>query len=198
MVRGVLVALVCVGVALGLAAVVSDRSAMNRPESETITPSATTTATQSTVIADDATSTPVRTAVSRPSDRPASYGEPLGAVVQPPPDTIVLVASNVASDGATYDTVFAPYGFSSRQGDGLDRTGGAGADALVIKVIDSTPRAGTGGGLVLSNRNLLVELAPQTLGKVAAGGQYSGSIAFVTAGPGLVPVLTTVLVARRR
>ena len=115
-------------------------------------------------------------------------------MLRPPPDTIVLVASQVASAGAAYDTVFAPYGSTAREGDPRDPT--PGADGLVIKVIASTPAAGTGARLVLSGRNLLVGLTKRTLGKVVTGGQYSGTIVLVRRDTGLVPVLTTVMVAR--
>jgi hypothetical protein len=143
------------------------------------------------------TASPTRVAAPRPTDRPASYGEPLGAVLQPPPDTLVLVASAVSSVGAAYDTAFAPYGYASREGDGRGLSNGAGADGLVVKVISSTARAGTGSGLVLSDRNLLVGLTAATRGKVATGGLYMGTVVFVRSGDGLVPILTAVAVASR-
>ena len=203
-VRGVrtdMTALVVLGVALGLWAVATDRSAFVAPApagtaadfyvSTVPTPEAGPTATAS------ATLTPVPFVAPRPADRPASFGERLGVVTEPPPDTLVLAASNVASAGATYDTVFAPYGFAAREGDLRDPSNGSGADALVIGVIGSTPRAGTGARLALSDRNVLVGLTPTTLGKVVTGGQYLGTIVLVKRGNGLVPVLTMVMVPRR-
>ena len=188
--------LVAAGVALGLTAVISDRSAVRRPgPAATASSTSATTGTGAQAPAGSSSGAP-RPAAPRPTDRPASYGEPLGVVQLPPPDTVVLVASRAASEGATYDTVFTPYGFAARASDLRDPA--AGADGLVVKVIASTPGAGTGPRLVLSGRNLLVGLTAHTLGKVVTGGQYSGTIVLLRRGSGLVPVLTTVMVARRR
>jgi hypothetical protein len=201
-VAGFFGALVVVGVALGLWAVATDRSAMIDPASISSGPSSTAamvaTTAPSPAPKHPATSTAgVPVVPPRPFDRPASFGARLTAVTEPPPDTLVLAASNAASDGATYDTVFAPYGFAAREGDLRDPTTGTGSDALVVQVLASTSREGT-AALSLSGRNVLLDLTPKTAGKVVTGGQYNGTVVLVRRGAGLVPVLTVVWVPKKR
>ena len=197
-VRSVFAVLVAAGVALGLWAVAADRSAFMSPA-----PGAAIVSVDPTIARAPVTSRAAASAVAsapvvpaRPFDRPASFGVRLGAIGQPPPDTVVQVSSDLTSVGAVFDTVFAPYGFAAREGDLGDTASGVGSDALVVQVLASTSREGT-SALALAGRNMLIDMTAVTVGKVLTGGQYDGTVVFVRRGHGLVPVLTAVTVPRR-
>ena len=200
-------ALVGIGVALGLLAVVFSTSATGRggaaggghvptPRSLEASGSTSPPSIQSSGVASGAASggsSPASdqaggTAPARQPDQPAANGAKLSGIGNPPPDTVAMIETGAAKAGSAYDVTFTPFGL-----------GPSGAsDQLVIRVLGSTPRAGITKPFAFANRNVLANVAADSVGKVKTGGEYRGVIVLTAQGGLLVPRLTKVAAVKSR
>ncbi len=123
----------------------------------------------------------------QPADQPARVGAALAVVDNPPPATAAMLEPNLATGGSVYLVTFAPYGLGPSDGS---------QPQLVVKIISSAPRGTVAKPYQWANTNALVNLAPDSAGKVTKGGQYQGMLTLENQQGLLVPLLSRVAALR--
>ncbi len=125
----------------------------------------------------------------QPVDQPARNGAPLAVVDNPPPATAAMLEPKMATAGSVYLITFAPYGLGPSD---------EAQPQLVIRIISSTPRGTVAKPYQWANTNALVNLAPDSAGKVTKGGEYQAVLTLKDLENLLVPELSQVSAVRTR